>query len=159
MKNLIPIVLLLSIFLLSACQDEQKPEKEFADKPHISQALKEKIEKPTVDTNPKEKKMILESLGISVDDEKIIIDTKQTKDFFHTIGEKLKESAYKIEESLRNERVESSDETGITITETTMHIDLNKTKNFMEKWVKSMESVVEELNRTMSDIEKSFPND
>jgi len=142
------------------CEDSNRQADEPKNKPHISQVLKEKISKPSNATQvPRQKMTTAQSLGISIDDGKIIIDTKQTKDFFQNIGKKIKKSVDKIKENLEKEKVDSSSETGITITETTMHIDLNKTKNFMEKWVKSMESVVQELNRTMSDIKKSLPKD
>lgn len=154
MKNLM-IFLLFSILLLG-CQDEEI-EAESKKAPHISQKLKDKIEKPMSTTGLKRKKTTSELLGITVEGGKIIIDTRQTKDFFHGIGEKIKDSASRIEESLKKEKVESPDETGISITETTIHIDLNKTKNFMKKWIKSMETVVKEIDETMSDIEKSLP--
>jgi len=97
------------------------------------------------------------SLGITVEDDKIIIDTRQTKDFFRGIGEKMKHSFQKIGDNLRKERISSPDETGIIINDTTIRIDLNKTEHFMEKWMRSMESVVEELNETMKEIQKSLP--
>ena len=158
MKNLALLTVLLSLFVFTGCEDNNRQEYETKNKPHISQALKEKITKPSADIQVKKRDVTTaESLGISVDDGKIIIDTKQTRDFFHGIGQKLKKGMNNIKEDLKKKEVGSSSETGIVVTKTSMHIDLNKTKNFMEKWIKSMESVVQEVNRTMSDIEKSLP--
>ena len=61
--------------------------------------------------------------------------------------------------SIKEEEVYFSNDTGIAVTKTSMYIDINKTKNFMEKWIKSVESAVQKINRTMSDIEKSLPKD
>ena len=160
MKNLALLTVLLSLFVFTGCEDNNRQEYETKNKPHISQALKEKITKPSTATQVKKRDLTTaESLGISVDDGKIIIDTKQTIDFFHSIGQKLKKGMNNIKEDLKKKEASSSSETGIVVTKTSMHIDLNKTKNFMEKWIKSMESVVQEVNRTMSDIEKSLPKD
>ena len=160
MKNLASLTVLLSIFVFIGCEDNNLQADETKNKPHISQVLKEKIIKPYTATQVKKKDLTTaESLGISVDDGKIIIDTKQTRDFFHGIGQKLKKGMDNIKEDLKKKEVSSSSETGIVVTKTSMHIDLNKTKNFMEKWIKSMESVVQEVDRTMSDIEKSLPKD
>jgi len=160
MKNLASLTVLLSLFVFTGCEDNNRQEDETKNKPHISQALKEKITKPSADIQVKKRDVTTaESLGISVDDGKIIIDTKQTRDFFHGIGQKLKKGMNNIKVNLKKKEASSSSETGIVVTKTSMHIDLNKTKNFMEKWIKSMESVVQEVDRTMSDIEKSLPKD
>ena len=158
MKNLALLTVLLSLFVFTGCEDNNRQEYETKNKPHISQALKEKITKPSADIQVKKRDVTTaESLGISVDDGKIIIDTKQTRDFFHGIGQKLKKGMNNIKEDLKKKEVGSSSETGIVVTKTSMHIDLNRTKNFIEKWIKSMESVIQEVDRTMSDIEKSLP--
>jgi len=160
MKNLASLIVLLCLSVFIGCEDSNRQVDEPKNKPHINQVLKEKITKPSTANQAKKRDLTTaESLGISVDDGKIIIDTKQTRDFFHGIGQKLKKGLNNIKEDLKKEEVDSSSETGIVVTETSMHIDLNKTKNFMEKWIKSMESVVQEINRTMSDIEKSLPKD
>jgi len=63
----------------------------------------------------------------------------------------------RIEHDLRKEQISSPNETGIIITDTTLQIDLNKTRNFMEKWIRSMESVAEEVDDTLREIEQSLP--
>jgi len=82
---------------------------------------------------------------------------KSGKDFLHDIEEKMKKSFRKIEDTLQKERISSPNKTGISINGTNIQIDLNQTKNFMEKWVRSMESVANELNRTMGEIKRSLP--
>jgi len=155
---------MLPIFLLffSACQ--KNSEETTINKAKISKPLQTSIQnstpvsKPTMTlTKPTGQQSTAATLGITVDDGKIIIDTRQTKDFLRGIGDKMRHSFQKIEDSLRKEKISSPDETGIIINDTTMQIDLNKTKHFMEKWMRSMESVVNELNKTMGEIKRSLP--
>ena len=61
--------------------------------------------------------------------------------------------------NIKEEEVYFSSDTGIAVTKTSIYTDLNKTKNFIEQWIKSVESAVQKSNRTMSDIEKSLPKD
>ncbi|NKQ41706.1 MAG: hypothetical protein HF962_09095 [Sulfurovum sp.] len=160
--KLFNISILLSAFLLLGCQDDSKEQS--SGTAVINKPLQAKIQnnspaqEPTITLkNPSQTKSTAKSLGIVVEDGKIIIDTKQTKNFLRDIGDKMKDSFKKIEDSLRKEKIESTNETGIIIKDTKIQIDLNKTKNFMEKWMRSMESIVNELNKTMGEIEKNLP--
>jgi len=150
------------LLLFGACQ--KNSEEADANGAKISKPLQTSIQnstpvpKPTITVaKPASQQSTAAALGITVDDGKIIIDTRQTKDFLRGVGDKMKHSFQKIEESLRREKISSPDETGIIINDTTMQIDLNKTKHFMEKWMRSMESVVNELNKTMGEIKRSLP--
>ena len=148
---LLPALLLL----LGGCQ--QNNEEAGSNKAKISKPLQTSIRNNTPVAKPTAKQSTAATLGITVEDDKIIIDTRQTKDFLRGIGDKMKHSFQKIENSLRKEKISSVDEAGIIINDTSMQIDLNKTKHFMEKWMHSMESVVNELNKTMGEIERSLP--
>ena len=150
------------VLLFSACQknDEEANAGQAKISKPLQNSLQHSTSKPTI--TPATHKPILRqsraaSLGITVEDDKIIIDTKQTKDFFRGIGEKMKHSFQKLEDNLQKERISSPDETGIIVNDTTIQIDLNKTERFMKKWMRSMESVVEELNETMEEIQRSLP--
>jgi len=155
-------ILPMLLLLFGACQ--KNSEEADAIKAKISKPLQTSIRngtpvpKPTITvTKPATQQSTAATLGITVDDGKIIIDTRQTKDFLRGIGGKMKHSFQKIEESLRREKISSPDETGIIISDTTLQVDLNKTRHFMEKWMRSMESVVNELNKTMGEIKRSLP--
>jgi len=155
-------ILLVSALLLSACQGNPKEassDPEQANRPQSAQAQRgTPVTAPAViPVPPQAPKTTAETLGITVDDGKIIIDTRQTKRFLHGIGKKMKKSFDKIEATLQKEKIDSPDETGIIITDTKMQIDLNKTRNFMEKWIRSIESVVNELNKTMGEIKRGLP--
>ncbi len=155
-------VLPACMLLLSACQET--PKENTADQTQISKPLQTHMQRPSpatgntiIPAHQQAPKTTARALGITVDDGKIIIDTKQTKTFLHSIGEKMQKSFDKIEATLKREKIDSPDETGIIITDTKMQIDLNKTRNFMERWMKSMESVVNELNKTMGEIKRGLP--
>ncbi len=148
---LVPTLLLF----LGACQ--QNNEETDSNKAKISKPLQTSIQNNTPVAKPTAKQSTAATLGITVEDDKIIIDTRQTKDFLRGIGDKMKHSFQKIENSLRKEKISSPNETGIIVNDTSIQIDLNKTEHFMEKWMRSMESVVNELNKTMGEIERSLP--
>jgi len=163
MNTRIAWIIPIFALLFASCQETSK--EGTTDKVNPSKPLQTPIQKsaspakrPTIThATPQQPKGAAASLGITVDDGKIIIDTRQTKDFLHGIGEKMKRSFKKIESTLQKEKISSPNETGIIINDTSMQIDLNKTKNFMEKWMRSMESVVNELNKTMDEIKRSLP--
>lgn len=156
MKN---ILLLLSITMLLSAGSKEASEDSTTQKAHIDNNLRKQLLNPSTTAKPKKEKTTAQSLGISIEGEKITIDTKQTKEFFKSFTNKIKDSFKDIETSLKKEQVESKNETGITITKTTMNIDLNKTKDFMGKWVKSMEGVINELDKSLGGIEQSLPED
>ena len=152
----------LSALLLIGCQDNNTKNTQQTAK--ISRPLQTKMQRNTSTQmptfHPSHSTQISTSssgLGIVVEDGRIIIDTKQTKDLLRSIEQKMQSGFKRIEHDLRKEQISSPNETGIIITDTTLQIDLNKTRNFMEKWVRSMESVAEEIDDTLREIEQSLP--
>ena len=163
MNTRIAWIIPIFALLFASCQDTSKEDtidKVNPDKPlqtHIQKSTS-RTKRPTIThATPQQHRGTAASLGITVDDGKIIIDTRQTKDYLHDIGQKMKKSFKEIESTLQKAKISSPNETGIIINDTSMQIDLNKTKNFMEKWMRSMESVVNELNKTMDEIKRSLP--
>jgi len=95
-------------------------------------------------------------IGIVVDKNHIIIDTNQTKHFLETLTRQLDESFKKIETDLRQEKLRSPNDTGIIITQDRIEVDLNKTQNFVGKWMRSMETVGQQLDGIAKKLDKSF---
>jgi len=156
MKKLIFILPILAVLLSAGCQNHREDSTQ--NQAYIDKDLQSHIGTASQDSSmQKQKPSISKSLGISVDDDTITIDTKQTREFFKGFATKIKDGFKNIEKSLRKDQIESKSDTGITITKTTMHIDLNKTKSFMEQWIKSMRGVVNEIDKTMEEIEQSLP--
>jgi hypothetical protein len=95
-------------------------------------------------------------IGIVVKDDKIIIDTQQTKAFLEALTRKLDSGFKKIEHDLRQNKIPSPNPTGISISKDRIEVDLNKTEQFMEKWIKSMESVGRELDNVFRELDQSL---
>ena len=95
-------------------------------------------------------------VGIIVDKNHIIIDTNQTKHFLETLTHKFDHSFKKIETALRKEKLRSPNETGIIITQDRIEVDLNKTQNFVGKWIRSMEAVGQQLDGIAKELDKSL---
>jgi len=61
-----------------------------------------------------------------------------------------------IEQGLRREKLQSPNDTGIVITNDRIEVDLNKTENFVNKWMRSMEAVGKQLDGIAKELDKSF---
>ncbi len=95
-------------------------------------------------------------IGIVVDQNRIIIDTNQTKHFLESLARKLDHNLKQIEKDLRKKKLRSPNDTGIIITQDRIEVDLNTTQNFVEKWMRSMETVGQQLDGIAKELEKSF---
>jgi len=94
----------------------------------------------------------LSKVGITIEDNKITIDTNKTKDFFQNIGNKLGDKLKKITEDIQKGTIEEKD-AGVKIDETHINIDLNKTKDFLEAWGQKMQGFVKEFDNMAKEIE------
>ncbi len=111
----------------------------------------EKARKEAFITKQKEKKEALKQneklskVGITVQNNTIIIDTNKTKNFFESVGknlgEKLKKMTQDLEKGMLNDK-----NAGVDIDEKHINIDLNKTKDFLEAWGKKMQGFVKEFD-------------
>ena len=95
----------------------------------------------------------LSKVGISLQDNKITIDTNKTKDFFQTIGALLQEKMQKITKEIQTGLIDEKD-AGVKIDESHINIDLNKTKNFLEAWGKKMQGFVNEFDTIAKEMDK-----
>ncbi len=103
------------------------------------QAQKEKSLKQTKQNDK------LSKVGIQVKENIITIDTNKTKDFFKTIGDKLRDKLQKITGELEKGMLDEED-AGIKIDDSHINIDFNKTKDFLETWGKKMQGFVKEFD-------------
>lgn len=94
--------------------------------------------------------------GIVVDHGRIIIDTAQAKSFLEGLAQRIDHGFKKIEHDLQKGQMRSPNDTGIVITQDRIEVDLNKTEKFMEKWIKSMESVGQELDNVFRELDRSL---
>jgi len=94
----------------------------------------------------------LSKIGITVEEDKITIDTNQTKDFFQNIGQKLGDKLKKITQDLEKGMLDEKD-AGVKIDETHINIDLNKTKDFLNAWGQKMQGFVREFDDMAKEID------
>jgi len=164
MKAWIPaIVLAVSVWGLGGCQSKETSSSDF-----VSHSLQEVT--PTQTTHPVSRTQApsptqtlhpinapkVPPIGIVVDQNRIIIDTNQTKHFLESLTQKLDHNFKQIEKRLRKEKLQSPNDTGIIITQDRIEVDVNKTQHFVEKWMRSMEAVGQQLDGIAKELDKSF---
>ena len=154
---------LVGLLVLTGCgHEKEKPD-------FVSQSLQEVVTPPSSHSNrnapahpPSAAQTITphtapkSPIGIVVKDDKIVIDTQQTKAFLETLTRKLDSGFKKIEHDLRQNKIQSNNPTGISISKDRIEVDLNKTEQFMEKWIKSMENVGRELDNVFRELDRSL---
>ncbi|SFV54528.1 hypothetical protein MNB_SV-6-1426 [hydrothermal vent metagenome] len=94
---------------------------------------------------------LMNELGLSMYDGKLIIDTNKTKKFFSDIGKKLSIT----DRELKDGNLTITKDAGVEITEDSMSIDFNKTGAFLE----SLGKKIETFSKEFDNLSKSFYND
>ena len=94
---------------------------------------------------------VLNKIGISTQDDKIIIEPKKTKEFFEQMAKTLEKEAKKFESKAKEINIS---DLGIRSSDTKIVIDVNKTKNFLEKFSKELEGVAKELEEVFKEDQK-----
>jgi hypothetical protein len=95
-------------------------------------------------------------IGITVDRDKIIIDTRQTRAFFESLAHKLDSSFKRLEHDLNRTRTPAPNPVGITVTNDRIEIDLNKTERYMQQWIKGMERVGREMDGLFRQLDRAL---
>jgi len=138
-----------TLFVSKSLQDVTLPQARHAAKnPPVSPATPQTIHPIHAAKTP--------PIGITVDQDHIIIDTRQTQRFLESLTKKIDQNFKQIEQGLRKEKLQSPNDTGIVITNDRIEVDLNKTENFVKNWMRSMESVGKQLNGIAKELDKSF---
>jgi len=171
-------IIVASFILFSLVGCESKEEIERAKKAELfkqEQVLKLKYEKElkikeakTAELNAQKERAIAEqeakeavarakepslmnSLGVSMNDGKFIIDTNKTKKFFGDLHKNLTT----VDRELKEGNLTITKNAGVEITKDSMSIDFNKTGTFLESLGKKMETFSKEFDN----LSKSFYND
>ena len=161
------ITLLLVLFLPACNKDEQKMTQIQVEKDNLLAEIKAKDEalhKARLETKLAKEKLLkqeeekkeeeqkkalkndkLSNIGITIDKQKITLDTNKTKEFFQNIsqifGNKLKKITQDLEKGILDEKC-----AGVNIDKTHVNIDFNKTKNFLDAWGQKMQGFVKEFD-------------
>ncbi|WP_042203530.1 hypothetical protein [Nitratifractor salsuginis] len=93
----------------------------------------------------------LESLGIEVEPGRIVINTGKAREVLNKLSCQLRQEIAPHPDSGNASSVSIPD-LGIAVSHDKVEIDLNKTKNFMEKWFGIMEDLTEEVNRSLAPL-------
>ncbi|MCF6245539.1 MAG: hypothetical protein L3J43_10960 [Sulfurovum sp.] len=93
----------------------------------------------------------LSKVGITVQDDKITLDTSKTKDFFENFAQELSSKLQKVSQELQQD-LHSGNDTGVNISETNINIDLNKTKDFLQEWGNKMQGFIKEFDDIARDL-------
>jgi len=158
-------ILFVSSVFLGGCQNKEKTGDEF-----VSESLKELVSPSPAPTSGASRRTSIPKrqtihpvhapktppIGIVVDQNRIIIDTNQTRRFLESLTRKLDRNFKQIEQGLRKEKLQSPNETGIIITKDRIEVDLNQTQNFVNKWIRSMEAVGKQLDGIAKELDKSL---
>ena len=153
---LFSIILLLS---LSGCQDTK--EKQAKHDAKIAQQAREellaelKAKKEAKKSEQNDTK--LSKMGITMDKDKITIDTNKTKEFFQDMTKKIGDKIKKMVKELREGTIEDKD-AGIELNESHINIDLNKTKDFVDDWGKRMQGLIKEFDEIVKEIDDHEKN-
>ncbi len=96
---------------------------------------------------------ILKLLGIDAKDGKIDIDLNKTKNFFNSLQTTLEEKAKKIDEDIKNDKL-NLEEVGVKIDKEHISLDLTQTKSFFENLTKKIEGFAKEIEKSLNEIKK-----
>jgi len=134
------ISLIILLILLSGCESNSQSEN---NKTLIkSNTSQHKVDKK----NPDDK--ILQKIGISTEDDKIIIEPKKTKAFFDKLTKTLEKEAKKFESKV--DKIDEKD-IGIEVNRDKITIDVNKTTNFLKNFSKELEGVAKDIDKVIND--------
>jgi len=106
-------------------------------------------------TTPKPK-VVSNIFGISVDGDNIIIDTKKSRDILNSLFSDIDKGLGNIEKRIDKQRSHSIDDAGIYIRKDQIVIDMNRTKNFVDELADNIDIIVDELNRTVEEMERKL---
>lgn len=98
------------------------------------QLHKESLTISDINSTQEENRSIINNLGFSMDDGRLIIDTKKAKAFFTQLADNLKSTDKKLQEG----NLTITKPMGIEVNKTTINIDINKTESYLNILGKKM---------------------
>lgn len=126
-------------------EQQAKSEKEAADKKLEEQRQAEERER--LEKQKTAEPSMMNKMGVSMEDGKLIIDTNKTKKFFTVFQEKMDNTSREIDRELREGNLTVTVPAGIEVTSKKVSIDLNKSESFFKSWGEKMESFAKEFDK------------
>lgn len=96
-------------------------------------------------------------MGISKSDGVITIDTNKTKTYFERMAQQFSKEMHKFSKEFKEGKIDQEN-AGIEADETQIHIDLNKTEHFLEKWGKKMQDFTQEFDMLLDELDSNESN-
>lgn len=98
-------------------------------------------------TGKTEEPSVLNKMGMSMEDGKLIIDTNRAKEFFWQLQQRLDNTSREIDREIREGNLSITVPAGVEIQKERVTIDLNKTRRFFESWGGKMEDFAREFDK------------
>jgi len=88
----------------------------------------------------------ISKIGISTQNDKIIIEPKKTKEFFNNLAKTMEKEAKKLKDKTKNI---NENDIGIHTNSDKITIDTNKTKTFLNNFAKELENVANNIEKSI----------
>ena len=178
MKNI--IYGLLSVLLLVGCESKEEKDraikaeqfkqeqmKKLANEKSSNQnntpqkAQKEQIsaskapvkkEEPKTEADQSNEPSLINKMGMSMEDGKIIFDTNKAKTFFQNLQSKMDNTSRELDRELKEGNLTVTVPMGIEVKKEKVTVDVNKTRSFFENWGEKMASFAKEFDRMTSSL-------
>lgn len=141
MKPTLILFTLLTLIFANGCKKED----------HKDMQNQESLEPLQTQGQPnkqeKKNQEVLNNLGISTEDEKIVIDPKKTKAFLEGVANTLQGEAVRIKEEAKKIK---SEDLGIHKESDKVIIDINKTKKVLKGFTDQLEDVAKSLGEAIN---------
>ena len=136
MLNIVNKCSIIILLFFIGCQSDEELIKEKSNQSEL-------IEKEaTTKQNKSDTSSLLSELGLSFEQEKIIIDINKTAHFFETLEGSL-------EEKIANVDLNITRDAGLVISDDEVSVDLNKTKKLLDNVSGFFETVINDINRSI----------
>ena len=151
----------LVIGLMAGCESKEEKEQakqaELFKQEQVKKAKQEAVakvlaEKETAQRASEEAKLaeeraknpsMMNKMGVTMQEGKLIIDTNKAKEFFWTLQKNLDG----IDRGLQEGNLTAMKPAGVEVTQDKLSIDLNKSRSFFENWGKKMEVFAKEFDK------------
>jgi hypothetical protein len=119
--------------------------------PHAPYPATAPTASPAQGPHPSPRGSRLESLGIEVDPGRIIIDTGKAREVLKNLSRQFRQEIAPQHTPGSSSQV-SVPKLGIEVSDKKVEIDLNRTKNFLEKWIGVIQTLTQEVNRSLAPL-------
>ena len=129
-------------------QIEKTAQKALAEEEARKAAEKKAAEEARLAAIQAENPSMMNKMGVTMKEGKLIIDTNKAKGFFTTLQNNLDG----IDRELQEGNLTITKPAGIEVTPDKVSIDLNKSRSFFDSWGKQMEAFAKEFDKIITKL-------